>query len=238
MSDEATLDSRFWKVSGSSASPPKGGNLQSLAVWAKVSGSGIFAVPAGLWEIRGTVSVFGTEILGNWHRSDSATFHSGPTVESIGNFSSSHCLCSKRAGAISTSSYTGRYPGKGEQPGRGTTTEHQAAQSNFRHATSWISGSKTRFGRSYTSNLAGVRRTRRRNGMLSLASGREGILYVERQFRGRQVISPLDSEIHELFWQCRYEDQSDNDDYHYVRVRYTNDQWAWSSPIFVRSVPS
>ena len=42
----------------------------------------------------------------------------------------------------------------------------------------------------------------------------------------------------ELFWQCRCEDHGDSDDYYYVRVRQSNDQWAWSSPIFVRSVPS
>ena len=43
---------------------------------------------------------------------------------------------------------------------------------------------------------------------------------------------------HELFWSCRCEDQGDSDDYYYVRVRQSNDQWAWSSPIFVRSVPN
>ena len=40
---------------------------------------------------------------------------------------------------------------------------------------------------------------------------------------------------HELCWRCHWEDRGDGDDFYYARVRQTNDQWAWSSPIFVRS---
>jgi len=40
---------------------------------------------------------------------------------------------------------------------------------------------------------------------------------------------------HELKWQCRFEDDSVDGDFYYIRVRQKNEQWAWSSPIFVRS---
>lgn len=39
----------------------------------------------------------------------------------------------------------------------------------------------------------------------------------------------------ELNWSFELEDESDSGEgYYYVRVRQTNDQWAWSSPVFLR----
>lgn len=37
----------------------------------------------------------------------------------------------------------------------------------------------------------------------------------------------------ELNWQCRLHDDSREGDFYYTRVRQKNEQWAWSSPIFV-----
>lgn len=42
------------------------------------------------------------------------------------------------------------------------------------------------------------------------------------------------AEPHELNWSCSLNDAANEGDSYYVRVRQTNDQWAWSSPIFVR----
>ena len=38
----------------------------------------------------------------------------------------------------------------------------------------------------------------------------------------------------ELNWSLAFEDEDDGEGYYYVRVRQTNDQWAWSSPVFLR----
>jgi hypothetical protein len=42
------------------------------------------------------------------------------------------------------------------------------------------------------------------------------------------------AEAHELNWNCSLQDAASAGDSYYVRVRQRNDQWAWSSPIFVR----
>ena len=42
------------------------------------------------------------------------------------------------------------------------------------------------------------------------------------------------AEAHELNWNCSLQDAANVGDSYYVRVRQRNDQWAWSSPIFVR----
>jgi len=39
----------------------------------------------------------------------------------------------------------------------------------------------------------------------------------------------------ELNWQCQVEDDSKDGDFYYTRVRQRNEQWAWSSPIFIRN---
>ena len=39
----------------------------------------------------------------------------------------------------------------------------------------------------------------------------------------------------ELSWKCLLEEDSQDGDFYYVRVRQKNEQWAWSSPIFVRN---
>lgn len=39
----------------------------------------------------------------------------------------------------------------------------------------------------------------------------------------------------ELNWRCHIEDDSQDGDFYYARVRQKNEQWAWSSPIFVRN---
>ena len=39
---------------------------------------------------------------------------------------------------------------------------------------------------------------------------------------------------HEFQWNFQWEDQGDSEDNYYIRVRQTNDQWAWSSPVFLR----
>ena len=41
-------------------------------------------------------------------------------------------------------------------------------------------------------------------------------------------------EPRELNWSCSLNDSANEGDVYYIRVRQTNDQWAWSSPIFVR----
>ena len=38
----------------------------------------------------------------------------------------------------------------------------------------------------------------------------------------------------ELNWKCHFEDDSKDGDFYYARVRQKNEQWAWSSPVFVR----
>jgi hypothetical protein len=38
---------------------------------------------------------------------------------------------------------------------------------------------------------------------------------------------------HELKWQVSMEDWDPEPSFYYVRVRQKNDQWAWSSPIFL-----
>jgi len=40
---------------------------------------------------------------------------------------------------------------------------------------------------------------------------------------------------HEWQWDLEFKDTKDTEqDQYYVRVRQANDQWAWSSPIFIR----
>jgi len=39
----------------------------------------------------------------------------------------------------------------------------------------------------------------------------------------------------ELNWKCHFEDDSKHGDFYYTRVRQKNEQWAWSSPVFVRT---
>ena len=39
----------------------------------------------------------------------------------------------------------------------------------------------------------------------------------------------------ELNWSFSFDDEGEIEDgFYYVRVRQTNDQWAWSSPVFLR----
>ena len=39
----------------------------------------------------------------------------------------------------------------------------------------------------------------------------------------------------ELNWAFEFEDESESGEgYYYVQVRQANDQWAWSSPVFLR----
>lgn len=39
---------------------------------------------------------------------------------------------------------------------------------------------------------------------------------------------------HEFRWRFSVEDEGEGNDFYYARVRQKNDQWAWSSPIFLR----
>jgi hypothetical protein len=39
---------------------------------------------------------------------------------------------------------------------------------------------------------------------------------------------------HEFDWNIQWNDTAEPGDSYYVRVRQLNDQWAWSSPIFIR----
>ena len=39
---------------------------------------------------------------------------------------------------------------------------------------------------------------------------------------------------HEFNWSCQWSDRGEAGDVYYVRVRQLNDQWAWSSPVFLR----
>jgi hypothetical protein len=40
--------------------------------------------------------------------------------------------------------------------------------------------------------------------------------------------------FHEFHWNFKWTDQGDGEDNTYIRVRQRNDQWAWSSPVFIR----
>ncbi len=39
---------------------------------------------------------------------------------------------------------------------------------------------------------------------------------------------------HEFKWSFAWSDSGTGDDYYYIRVRQKNDQWAWSSPVFLK----
>jgi hypothetical protein len=42
-------------------------------------------------------------------------------------------------------------------------------------------------------------------------------------------------QFHEFHWNFNWTDQADGEDNYYLRVRQRNDQWAWSSPVFLRN---
>ena len=42
----------------------------------------------------------------------------------------------------------------------------------------------------------------------------------------------------EFSWNLNWEDFGKPGDYYYARIRQLNDQWAWSSPIFLRQAGS
>lgn len=41
--------------------------------------------------------------------------------------------------------------------------------------------------------------------------------------------------LHEFHWNFNWTDDAEGEDNYYIRVRQRNDQWAWSSPVFIRN---
>lgn len=75
-------------------------------------------------------------------------------------------------------------------------------------------------------------------------NGREGRVSLDRLIQGAFSgdLDGMDSPAyrfhraplpHELRWRFKMEDRGASGDVYYVRVRQKNDQWAWSSPVFV-----